>query len=101
MVGASVLLLALVSCLAASDRDESRAAALLRNNREEDAAALLGSALEDESEPQRKARLYVLLGIARLNLRDSKAARAAFTSSFESDPGVELPQALASPRARE
>jgi hypothetical protein len=96
-----VLTLALVSCLLAADKDESRATALWRNMREEDALGLLTEALERDHEPEVKARLYVLLGLAKLNLRDNAGARTAFMNGLAADEKVDLPKGLASPRARE
>ncbi len=97
MVTALALLL-----LAGVKEDLAQATQLLKSAQEEAAVQLLTRALDRSglSKPER-AELYVLLGIARFNLRDEEGASLAFQRGIEANAAATLPPRLAPPRARE
>jgi hypothetical protein len=90
----------LLAVLLCALSDEQRAQALLDHAHEEEAIAVLNTALASETEKARRARLEVLLGVARHNLRDEAGAQEAFSQAVADDPGAVLP-AHTSPKTRE
>jgi hypothetical protein len=84
------------------NEDLAEATRLLKAAQEEAAVQVLTRSLDRPALPSPdRARLYVLLGIARVNLRDEEGALLAFQRGVEASSTVELPPRIAPPRARE
>jgi hypothetical protein len=82
--------------------DLAEATRLLKAAQEEAAVQVLTRSLDRSGlASSERASLYVLLGIARVNLRDEEGGSLAFQRALEADPTVTLPPKIAAPRARE
>jgi hypothetical protein len=99
MVGLLLPLCLAASAGAGTGDDVADATKLLRSSRDEAALQLITRALDRDTvaAPQR-AELYVLLGIARFNLRDEEGAKLAFKRAVEAN--LEVVPKLVPPRAR-
>ena len=86
------------SAFASAGEELAEAARLIKAAQDEQAVVVLTRAL-DRGEVGERAQLYVLLGVARFNLRDEEGARLAFGKAIDADAQVSLPR-LASPRVR-
>src|SRR5881394_732370 len=86
--------------LAGPREDIVEARRLLGEVNEEKAIQVLSRALDrGDADSKQKGEIYVLLGIARFNLRDEEGADLAFSRAVENDPEAALPQHT-SPKAR-
>lgn len=85
---------------ARAERDLAEASRLVKSLREEQAIGLLTKTIDRGIDsPALKAQVYVLLGVARFNLRDEEGARLSFRRAFAADPTVALPKS-APPKTR-
>src|SRR5262245_34223949 len=99
MLGFSLPACVAALMVAASGDDVTEATRLLRATRDEAALQLITRALDREDVAAgTRAELYVLLGIARYNLRDEEGTRLAFKRAVQADLEV-LPK-LVPPKAR-
>jgi hypothetical protein len=91
-----------LTLLAGVKEDLAEATRLLKSAQEEAAVQVLTRALDRGGlQPSQRSQLYLLLGIARVNLRDEEGAALAFTHGAEADADAKLPPKIAPPRARE
>src|SRR4051812_29539268 len=102
MVGSIALGFFTAVACAGVKEDLAEATRLLKTAQEESALAVLTRALDRPGlAPGERAEAYVLLGIARVNLRDEEGASLAFQRAAEADANAVLPPKIAPPRARE
>ena len=91
-----------LTLLAGVKEDLAEATRLLKSAQEEAAVQVLTRALDRGGlQGSQRSQLYLLLGIARVNLRDEEGAALAFTHGVEADANAKLPPKIAPPRARE
>ncbi len=97
---AAAMAVVAVTAHAGTPEDIAEAERLLRIARDDKALQILYPALDrgDASGPQ-LAQLFVLLGVARFNLRDEEGARLAFRRALDADAAAVLPR-LVSPKTR-